>query len=113
MWAAILNILLGLWLMVSPALLDLGKEAANNNYIFGPVILTFAIISLWEVNRRPVQYFNILPAAWLLVSPVFLGLSFSEILFSTWIPALLILSFSFLKINIKKSYGGGWFCLFK
>ena len=111
MRASIVNIILGLWLMISPALLRLQNDAANNNYIFGTVILTFAIIALWEVNRS-VRIFNLIPAIWLTVSPFILELPVPLTLWSTALPALCIAGFSLIKGSIKKNYGGGWRSLF-
>jgi len=112
MWAAIINILLGLWLMVSPALLQFEKAASDNNYIVGPLVLTFAITTLWEVNRS-VRYFNIAAGAWLAVSPFILSFQAADAIWSTVISGVLIAAFSFVKGSIKGNYGGGWKSLFE
>jgi len=112
MWAAIIHILVGLWLMISPDLLQFGKTASSNNYIVGPLILTFAIIALWEVNRS-VRFLNTVAGAWLIVSPFVLGLQSFIIIWNTILSGALIVGFSFIKGPIKRKYGGGWRSLFE
>jgi hypothetical protein len=113
MWGAIINILLGLWLMFSPDLLQFEKAASNNNHIIGPLVLTVAITALWEVNRS-VRFFNIPLGAWLVVSPFILGfqLSTAAALWGAILPGVLIIVFSLVKGSIKRRYGGGWRSLF-
>ncbi len=77
MWAAIINILLGLWLMISPALLQFEKAAFNNNYIVGPLVLTCAVMALWEVNRSA-RYLNMAAGGWLVASPFILNFQSSQ-----------------------------------
>ena len=112
MWAIIINILLGLWLMFSPGLLQFEKLAANNNYIVGPLVLTFAIIALWELNRS-VRFLNMMLGAWLVVSPFILGIQSSTTTWVTILSGALLIVFSFVKRRVKKSYGGGWHSLFE
>lgn len=112
MWAPIINILLGLWLMFSPALLQFEKAASNNNYIVGPLVLTFAIITLWELNRSA-RYFNIVAGVWLVVSPFIIGFQSPTTTWITILSGALITGFSFVKRSVKRNYGGGWRSLFE
>lgn len=107
MWGAIINILLGLWLMFSPALLQFEKAASDNNHIIAPLVLTVAITALWEVNRS-VRFFNIALGAWLVISPFILGFQLSTAIWGVILPGILIVAFSLVKGSIKRSYGGGW-----
>lgn len=111
MWAAIINIFLGLWLMISPALLHFENKASSNNYIVGPLILTFAITALWEVNRSA-RFLNIAGGLWLIVSPFTLGFQSFTSIWLTLLSGILITAFSFVKGNIERNYGGGWRSLF-
>jgi hypothetical protein len=112
MWAAIINILLGLWLMFSPGLLQFEKAASDNNYIVGPLVLTFAITALWELNRS-VRFFNMAAGVWLAVSPFVLGFQSQTAIWTTVLSGVLITVFSFVKGSIKRNYGGGWQSLFE
>lgn len=107
MWAAIINILLGLWLMISPYLFQFEKQATDNNYIVGPLVLTFAITALWEVNRSA-RFLNIPAGIWLAASPFILSFQSSSATWLTLLAGVLITALSFVKGKIKGNYGGGW-----
>src|SRR5687767_4552078 len=98
MWAAIVNIITGLWLMFSPYLLQLEKTASYNNYIIGPLVLTFAITAIWEVNRSA-RYLNMVAGAWLAVSPFILVIPSGEATWNSVISGVLITALSFVKGN--------------
>ena len=112
MWAQMINILLGLWVMISPALLNYNQTIANNNHIAGPLIITFAVVSLWEVNRN-VRVMNIVTGAWMIASVFLLPADSTIALISNGIAGLLILIFSFVKRPTNDAYGGGWSSLFQ
>ena len=111
MGAAIAHIILGLWLMIAPAILNMNKQASDNNHIAGPLIITFAIVALWEINRNAIRI-NILVALWVLIS-VFI-FDYSGIpLFSNLSAAFLVIILSFVKRKRTQRYGGGWRELFR
>jgi hypothetical protein len=107
MWAVITNTILGVWVMISPTLLEYDKKAANNNYIVGPIEITFAIIAIWEVNRSA-RFFNIAAGAWLALSPLILGFSSQESILNNAIAGVVIAGLSMIRGEIKGRYGGGW-----
>ena len=111
MWTAIVNILLGLWLMISPHLLQFEKAASDNNYIVGPLVLTFSMIALWELNRS-ILFLNIALGIWLLVSPFVLEFQSSATTWATILSGALLAGLSFIKRKVKGKYGGGWRSLF-
>ena len=107
MWAAILNIILGIWIIVAPAVLNFDINAANNNHIVGPLIVTFAIVAIWEINRS-VRYFNLVAGIWLVAAPFLLSFDSSA---ATWVDVVsgaLVAVTSLFKGRISKKYGGGW-----
>ena len=107
MWAQIINAGLGIWMMAAPAILLYNKAGADSCHITGPVIVTFAIVSCWEVTRS-LRKINIFLGLWLVFAPLILG--YSEILpiINDFLCGLLIITFSFIRGNIKGTYGGGW-----
>jgi len=111
MWAQIINIVIGLGLMVTPALLRFNKVAADNNHIVGPLVITFAVISLWEINRNA-RLFNIVTGCWLILSPFIVGFS-SVALVTDIVSGIAVILFSLNKGKIKSRYGGGWRSLFQ
>lgn len=111
MWAAILNIILGLWVMASPALLQLERPLATSQYITGPLIVTFSIIALSDLNRG-VRRVNLLTGIWLLVAAFLFDaptLTDALLLGGT---GVLVAVLSFFKGKTTGGYGGGWGSLF-
>lgn len=111
MWAQIINIVIGLFLMFAPSLWSFDKAASDHYYIVGPLIITNAIIALWEFNRG-MRWANVLIGAWLIVSPFALGSKGSEATIAITSAILLIL-FSLFKGSVQHRYGGGWSSLFQ
>lgn len=111
MWAKIVNILIGLGVMVSPAIFTFNKAAADNNHIVGPLVLTFAIISLWEINQN-VRLFNIISGLWLVISPFIIGFTSAGRTVDV-VAGVAVIFFSLCKEKSKHRYGGGWRSLFQ
>jgi hypothetical protein len=107
MWAQILNILLGIWLMAAPEVLDYNGVAADNDQILGPVIASFAIIALSGCTKS-VAKFNIPLGVWLLIAPWLLNYENQTPILNDTIAGLLITIFSFFKRKTDHQYGGGW-----
>ncbi|HYF67602.1 MAG TPA: SDR family oxidoreductase [Ohtaekwangia sp.] len=112
MWAAVINTLIGIWIMVSPGLLHFDKNAANNHYVVGPLIITIAIAAIWEVNRS-IRYFNLLAGLWLVISPFMISYQQQDAIWISVISGLLIAMFSLIQGKIAHQYGGGWRILFE
>jgi len=111
MWATICSALIGLWLMVSPAFFNMSREAANNNHITGPLVITFSVVALWDINRNAVKA-NLLFGAWLMVAILVLPYTMPVII-SNGLSALAIIGFAWKKRTTKQHYGGGWRSLFQ
>jgi len=112
MWAAIINVIIGLWITASPELFGYVEVEAKNYFIVGPLVVTAAMISIWEVNRS-VRYFNLCSGAWLVLSPLLLTYETSHAIWNAIASGLLLVVFSLFKGNMKKQIGGGWEILFK
>ena len=112
MWAAIINVILGVWVMLAPGLFDFDKKAADNNYIVGPLVITIAIMAIWEVNRSA-RYFNMVAGIWLAISPFILEFDLPEAIWNDLVCGVLIAVFSLFKGTKKRNYGGGWRSLIK
>ena len=69
MWPRLHNVLIGLWLMASPAIFHYGHSASVNNRVLGPVVLACGLIGLHEVARG-LRWVNLVIGGWLLVSAV-------------------------------------------
>lgn len=63
---------LGCWLMATPGVFGITGSAANNIWISGALITTFAVIAFAEVARI-VRFLNVIFGAWLVLSTFFIG----------------------------------------
>jgi len=112
MWAQVINALLGLWLMASPAIIGETGIVADNNHIVGPIITSFAIISWWEATRV-VRLYNLPLGAWLLLAPWVLGYPDTTSIINSMVVGALVIGFSLVKGKIEETYGGGWSAVWK
>ena len=112
MWPGIINIILGLWLMISPEILKMNRITSDNNHIVGPLVITFSIISLWDINRKVIKA-NVVLGAWLLIALFLLDFAKSIAFFSNGACACFVIILSSLKRKAKGKFGGGWRSLFK
>lgn len=68
----IVSTILGCWLMATPSVLNISGSAANNIWISGALVTTFAVIAFAEVARI-VRLLNVLIGGWLVISTFFIG----------------------------------------
>jgi hypothetical protein len=107
MWAAIFNIIIGLFLMIAPAIFHFDKSISDHYHIVGPVVATFAIISLWEVNHGA-HYFDILPGLWFIIAPFIFHFQSGSATWIAVVSGVLVVLLSLVKRRVKGKYGGGW-----
>lgn len=112
MWGAILNTILGLWLMSAPGIFQYGTAASNNGHIVGPIIVTFAVVSMWEATRG-VRKWNFPTGAWLIVAPWILGYESTIAIVSNMATGVGVIIFATISGKVEKSYGGGWTSLWQ
>ena len=115
MWARFIEIAVGIWVMSAPVVLDICSEAAaNNDYITGPLIVTFAAVALNEATR-PLRWVVLLAGVWLLIAPFLLGHWVSEpaAAGSDIIAGCLAMVFPWVRGRIEGGYGGGWSSLWR
>ena len=67
-WNLVFCATLGVWLMIAPAVFGTTGAAANNNYLVGALVITFAVIGFGEPSRSA-RLVNTPLGAWLLVAP--------------------------------------------
>jgi len=111
MIAAVINIFIGLWVMLAPAMLGFGKTASDHSYVVGPLVITFAIAAIWEVNRSA-RYLNIPAGLWLAASAILFSFS-GPAFWNSLICGIAICLLSLIKGKITGKYGGGWRSLFR
>jgi uncharacterized membrane protein len=103
-WGLTASMLIGVWILVVPALSGMTGFAADNNFLVGALIITIAAISYAEVARSA-RYLNILFGAWLLLSPWWAEgvTSFGQ--WGTAMAGLLIIPLSLPLGQIRDEYG--------
>lgn len=75
-WRDVLNVLLGIWILVSPWALGFAAEqtAAWNAFVVGVIIAVAALATLVNFHKWE-EWLNVVLAVWLIVSPWALGVS--------------------------------------
>jgi hypothetical protein len=110
MWARIISVILGIWLMAAPTVLDYTGPARDNDHIVGPLVVSFAIIAHWEVTR-PLRWIQLVLGFWLLVTPWVLGYELVATLNSS-VVGLLLMALSTVSGKTQQRVGG-WSSLWK
>ncbi len=67
-WTLSVSVLLGVWLMLEPALLGSTGMAADSNFIVGALIITVTVIVMAEIVRTG-RFLNVLLGIWVIASP--------------------------------------------
>jgi hypothetical protein len=111
MWAQILNVLLGLWLMAAPTALGLSGPAVLNDRIVGPIAASFACVALSEITRS-LRWGNLALGLWQLAAPWVFGFEWIAVANSTAVGVLLV-AFAFVPGPRRHSFGGGWASLWR
>lgn len=98
--------------MLSPGMLHMAPEASNNNYIVGPLMITFSVLSYWEINASAIKA-NILFGGWLLAALFILPYGGMLTLLSNGCCGVLAILLSIGKRRRTQALGGGWRSLFQ
>lgn len=112
MLAALFNMFVGLALMAAPGLLGFDKTTSDHYYIVAPLIITFSITALWEVNRSA-RFLNLLVGVWFVISPFLFEFSSSAAKWIAVVAGMIVALLSLIRGTIKGNYGGGWRSLFQ
>jgi ABC-type molybdate transport system permease subunit len=109
MWRQCVVALLGLWLMLAPAVLGYGTPLSTSDRIAGPLMASAALVAAWEATRA-VRWVNVVLAVWVFASPVVLGRA--EGALHHLLVALAAGILSAARAPSRHSFGGGWASLF-
>lgn len=102
----VLNTGLGLWVMVSSAVFGYGRPENINDYTVGPLILSFAFISIWSATRD-CRWVNTVLGGWLAVSTFFLPYPLMGTI-NMILTGCLVVLLSIPEGRHRKAFGGGW-----
>ncbi len=105
-WQLTISVIIGLWLMLSPRIFQMGIEtsAANLNHLGGALVIVFAVVAMAEVLRS-FRYFNVLLGLALAVMPWLIEDSNMTLTISSSLAGLFIIILSITKGKIKEKYG--------
>jgi hypothetical protein len=106
MAALLMGVVLGLWLMASPAVLHYAGTARIGALVAGPIAASVSWIALSEVTR-PVRRFNVVVGLWLVLA-AFLFQQPRMAAINAIAVGLLLCAVAFWPTRIDGRYGGGW-----
>lgn len=112
MVAASFNILFGLALMVLPGIYNFDESTGAHFYIIGPLIITFSITALWDVNRSA-RYCNMPCALYIVASPFLFNYTSDIAKWAAIVLGIVVFVLSFSQGKTRNIYGGGWRSLFQ
>ncbi|SRR5579875_1998141 len=111
MWARVITIALGIWLMVAPVVLSSTSVTGVCERTAGPVAIFVGVLSLRAVTR-PLRAINVLTGMFLLIAPwvgSITGAQQVNVELVGW--ALIVLSFP--RGPLGQRMGGGWSAIFQ
>jgi hypothetical protein len=75
-WVSVANVLIGLWLMLTPLLLGTSGRAADQEVISGCIVVAAAVISaLTPSLYTPAAWINVFVGIWVAFGPAIVGYS--------------------------------------
>lgn len=105
-------ILLGLWLMASPDVMDYEGPERLNNHIVGPLVVSMGIIALAETTRA-VRWVNVVLGCWLVLAPMLLRYEPLHIGVRSALLGIAIAGLSWSPGERRSLQGGGWSALWR
>ncbi|MFW6257164.1 MAG: SPW repeat domain-containing protein [Prolixibacteraceae bacterium] len=104
-WNLFAAIVLGVWFMISPGLLDFSGKIADSNHLIGALIISMSIISMSEVVRS-LRFINVLFGAWLIASIWIFDNPGTAVMWSQIIAGVALIALSFRRGSINDEHGG-------
>lgn len=114
MWAQASNVILGIWLIFSPAILHFDSPPSNAPTTIAraiaPIVIVIGLLALRDVTRI-FRWLLFLPALWLVLSPWFLHYPPGVPLANQELVGIAIAILASIPGPITKRTGGGWLSL--
>jgi hypothetical protein len=111
MWPQFIITALGLWVMVSPVVIEYSSLGQDHVHVIGPCVVSIALIAMSEAMRS-LRKVNILLGGWLALAPLFLDLGSGWLVVANHIGCgIAIAGLSLIQGKITHQLAGGWSAL--
>ena len=107
MWAQIVSLLVGIWLLFAPDALGYSDPARSVDRVIGPIIIVVAALAIRGVTR-PVRHLNTLTGLALLIVPWAFVYGDISAIANSALAGMAVLGLSLVRGRFPHSYGGGW-----
>jgi hypothetical protein len=109
-WQDGVNVILGLWMVISPWVLAYQAQTRPmwNSIVLGVLIAGVAVYALFQVFAWE-EWANVVFGGWLVVSPWFLGFSdLFVVMLNTVIVGAIVAAMALWALGTDKDIGGWW-----
>ena len=105
-----INVVAGLWLIVSPWVLTATMRGSRNAWVTGAVIVAVSFLALASIravaapagdSSRQLEWVNVFAAAWLFVSPWVLALTYT-MAWNAWIVGVVVFVLAIAAATLKR-----------
>lgn len=103
-WTLVVSTVLGVWLMLAPAIFGTEGLAADSNFLTGALVITVSVVALGEVVRA-CRFLNILLGVWVVLSPLVLAGAGVADIASSAVVGLALIVLSLPRGRIRERYG--------
>jgi hypothetical protein len=112
MWAQIVSLLLGVWLLLAPDIFGYGDPARTAERAIGPVVIVVAALAIRAVTR-PVRLLNVLTGLALLVVPWIFAYTSVPAVANSDLVGMALLGLALIRGRVPDAYAGGWSSLWR
>lgn len=112
LWAQIISLLLGVWLLIAPDALGYGDPARTVERAIAPVVIVVAAVALRQVTR-PVRRLNALTGLALLLAPWVFAYASIPAIVNSILAGMALLGLAFAGNGAQDEWNGGWSSLWE
>jgi hypothetical protein len=112
MWLRICTIVLGIWLLLCPAVLGSSADVAMLDRIAGPVVVVVAVLALRDVTRAA-RMANIFTGLFVLIAIPASHSATTLDLVNTFVVGWLLIGCTIPRGAIHRRTGGGWWAIMR
>lgn len=112
MWAQLINVALGIWLMLAPSVLGFDGAPETIDRLIGPLVVLGGLLAIRDVTRSA-RYLLFLPALFLVLAPWFLHYQPGVALTTGSLTGIAISICAAIPGRRHERIGGGWLALLR